>query len=110
MRYLAGQVIVFFLALLPTWAGAFYTRPAGIGAVANNMMEPVGLFANFVGSGSIVIGIGFLFGALVKYRQHKRNEMAAPISTVILLFIMAVVLLLLPFAYKLTQSGVPVHF
>ncbi|MES2219022.1 MAG: hypothetical protein V4501_11500 [Pseudomonadota bacterium] len=107
MRYLPIQVIVFFSGWYSTLALA--VRP-GIGGVANNLMDPVNMFANFIGSGSIVVGIAFLLAAFVKYNQHKRNEMAAPISTVIFLFIAGLLLLAIPFAYKLTQSGVPVHF
>jgi hypothetical protein len=108
MRYLPLQLIVFFFAIyLPELAMA---SSAGLGGVANNLMDPVNMFANFIGSGSIVVGIAFLLAAFVKYNQHKRNEMAAPISTVVFLFIMGLLLLAIPFAYKLTKSGVPVHF
>jgi hypothetical protein len=100
MRYLRFLWIVLFLSL----PGFVLAAPTGIGGVANNLMDPVNMFANFVGSGSIVVG------AFVKYNQHKRNEMAAPISTVIFLLVMGLILLAIPFAYKLTKSGVPVHF
>jgi hypothetical protein len=106
MRYLRFLWIVLFLSL----PGFVLAAPTGIGGVANNLMDPVNMFANFVGSGSIVVGIAFLMGAFVKYNQHKRNEMAAPISTVIFLLVMGLILLAIPFAYKLTKSGVPVHF
>jgi Ca2+/H+ antiporter len=108
MRYLPLQIIVFFLALAePLLAVA---APTGLGGVANNLMDPVNMFANFIGSGSIVVGIAFLLGAFVKYNQHKRNEMAAPMSTVVFLLVTGLILLAIPFAYKLTKSGVPIHF
>jgi intracellular multiplication protein IcmD len=108
MRYLPLQLIVFFSAVyMPVLAIA---APTGLGGVATNLLDPVNMFANFIGSGSIVVGIAFLLASFVKYNQHKRNEMAAPMSTVVFLLIMGLVLLAIPFAYKLTKSGVPVHF
>lgn len=77
----------------------------GIGGVANNLMEPVTILANFIGTIAIIIGISFLFAAFVKYMQHRVNPLAVPISTVVLLLVMGICLLLIPFLYKLTTSG-----
>jgi hypothetical protein len=55
-----------------------------------------------------VAGLTCLFASFLKYLQHRVNPIASPLSTVVMLFIMALVLILLPLAYKLTQNGVPI--
>jgi drug/metabolite transporter (DMT)-like permease len=79
----------------------------GIGEIANNIEEPVTLLANFVGAAAIAIGCSFVFSALVKYMRHRVNPYEVPISTVVVLLIMGILLLCLPLAYKLTESGFP---
>ena len=109
MQQLAVKIILLFLGLVSPAYALMPTRPSGLGQVANNLMDPVHMFANFIGSMSIIIGIGFLLASFQKYGQHRRNHMAAPISTVIFLFIMGVCLVCLPLLHKLTTSGVPIH-
>ncbi len=79
----------------------------GAGKVAENLMEPVSILANFIGSMSIIIGISCLFASFLKFMQNRVNPLMSPISTVIMLFIMGIVLLCLPLAYKLTEGGIP---
>jgi len=78
-------------------------KPAGVGAMANGLMEPVSVLTNFVMDGSMVVGIAFLFAAFVRYMQHRVNPLAAPTSSVVVLFIGGILLLLMPLAHKLTQ-------
>jgi hypothetical protein len=104
----------FFKILLVLWsfpAAAFaLERLHGVGAgkVAENLMEPVSILANFIGSMSIIIGVSCLFASFLKFMQNRVNPLISPISTVIMLFIMGVVLLCLPLAYKLTEGGIPI--
>lgn len=83
-------------------------KSSGFGLVAKNMMEPVGIMNDFVNSACFVMGIAFLFAALIKYIEHRRSPMMIPISTVIFLAIAGILLVLMPFAYMLTESGL--HF
>jgi hypothetical protein len=103
-------VFIFILLLLSVQSWATY-QPHGIGAgkVATNLMEPVSILANFIGSMSIVVGISCLFASVLKYMQHRVNPLVAPISTVIMLLVMGIILLCLPWAYKLTEGGVPIN-
>jgi hypothetical protein len=108
MPIIYQRILFFCLLCLPAFALAA-TNPAGMGQVANNMLEPVYLISNFVSSASIIIGGTCLFGSFLKYMQHRVNPLAAPIGTVLVLFIMGLVLVCLPLAYRLTESGVPFH-
>lgn len=104
------RTLIYYGFMFPVAAFAVTKPPlrSGIGGVANNLMEPVTIIANFVGTISIVIGLSFLLASFAKYMQHRKNEMAVPISTVVLLLIMGILLVCIPFAYKLTDAGVPI--
>jgi len=83
--------------------------PTGValGAVANNLLEPVEIASSFLSGISFILGVTSLFSAFLRYKHHRNNPLAYPISTIVLLFFLGSVLLLLPLTYKLTESGVP---
>lgn len=83
------------------------TGSLAIGAVANNLLQPVEMLSGFFSGASVIIGMSCLFGAFVRYRQYRTNPLASPISTVITLLVLGILLLLLPLVYKLTVSGIP---
>ncbi|MBV8803174.1 MAG: hypothetical protein JO131_09510, partial [Gammaproteobacteria bacterium] len=59
--YILRFLMVFFILLhssIVTAAGS-----GGVGEFANAMIEPVGLVANLITTGSVMIGVGCLFGA-----------------------------------------------
>lgn len=80
-------------------------RPSGVGGVAQNMMDPVTLFSDFVYTGCLVIGGSFIFASIVKYTEHRRNPLHVTMSTVVFLFVSGVLLLLLPFLSYLDSSA-----
>jgi hypothetical protein len=99
-------LLLFFCLLIPVLALAD-EEVVGIGKVASNILEPVLIVSDFVCSASIIIGVSSLFGALLKYMQHRVNPLAAPLSTVIVMLFVGIVLVALPFAYLLTENGIP---
>jgi hypothetical protein len=95
-------------ALLLLFPGIIFAyQGTGLGGVARNMMEPVTLFSDFVDTGCLVIGVGFLFASIVKYVEHRRSPLMVPISTVVFLLIAGTILVVLPFLPDLTGYGVP---
>lgn len=100
-----SRILLIFGCLLPGVVSA-----TSLGQVANNLMAPVFILTNFIASISLTIGISFIFASVIKYMQYRVNPLAVPISTVILLLIMGIVLVCLPWMYKLTGSGVPIQF
>jgi len=103
------KILIYMTALLSSFyfqAFAAYQRPTGIGGMANNMMDPVGLFSDFVYTGCIVIGGSFVFASIVKYFEHRRSPLMVPISTVVFLLIAGILLLLLPFLAYIDPNGV----
>lgn len=97
-------VITLFISMT-VWA--VKSDPTGLGAVAQNVMVPVSVAYDFVSTGCFVIGASFLFAFIIKYIEHRRSPLMVPISTVIFLLIAGILLILLPLAYKVTDSGIP---
>ncbi len=98
-------LLFFYFAVL-----AFAESGPGIGGVAQNILEPVVIISNFVSSTAIIIGVSCIFGAFIRYLQHRTNPLAHPISIVVVLLIMGIVLICLPLAYRLSGTGVPFGF
>jgi hypothetical protein len=98
-------IIITLMSFFIAQAFADSRHLAGFGGVAQNMMDPVGLFSDFVYTGCIIIGTSFLFASVVKYMEHRRSPLMVPISTVVFLFIAGAVLLLLPFLSYFTSYG-----
>ncbi len=86
-------------------ATASFAQGGGIGTVANNMMDPVTVFYQFIQSGCLLIGGGFIFASIVKYFEHRRSPLMVPISTVVFLLIAGTILVLLPLIGYVTQSA-----
>lgn len=105
MLFMNKFILWTLIFLMPDAALADKTE--SIGQVAGQLMEPVTILSNFIGNGSIIVGVMALFGALMRYMQHRVNPLASPISTVIILFILGIVLICLPFTYLLTGAGIP---
>lgn len=106
MKQLVLKVIILCLCPALVWAEA----GAGLGAVAQNLMEPVGFFSDFIQSGCLLIGGSFLFASIIKYFEHRRSPLMVPISTVVFLLIAGIILILLPLLSIITEHGVPYAF
>lgn len=100
-------IIIISYLLIPT--AALASELTSLGTVALNMVEPINIVADFIGTACMITGITMIFGAFLKYLQYRVNPLVAPISTIIMLFIFGVVLLCLPFIYLLTESGIEFH-
>jgi hypothetical protein len=81
-----------------------------IGDAARELMEPVTVLSSFIASGSIIVGVLALVGALMRYLQYRTNPLASPLSMVIVLLILGLLLIGLPFTYLLTGAGIPFSF
>jgi hypothetical protein len=73
----------------------------GLGSMARNIMEPVGLLSDFVTAACLIIGGSFLFASIIKYKEHRRSPLMVPISTVIFLVVAGLALIGLPFMWML---------
>jgi hypothetical protein len=94
-------------SLIPFIAHA--AKTSGLGEFAEDLLEPVAILSDFISTAALILAICSLFSALLRYMQYRVNPMAAPLSSVIFLFIMGLALLAIPFLYKLTGGGIPYH-
>lgn len=111
MKKRLSQVLFYFQCFLLTIysnmaSAAHRDDSVGIGGVADNLMEPVGLMADFVYSACIIIGASFIFASVIKYIEHKRSPLMVPIGTPIFLFVAGVALMCMPFLSLLTSSSI----
>lgn len=90
---------------MPCWVSATSIN-TGIGGVAENLMDPVRVFSDFIEAACLLIGSSFLFASIIKYIEHRRSPLMVSISTVIFLFIAGLVLLLLPLISYLSSSSI----
>jgi hypothetical protein len=83
-------------------------RPGeSFGDLANDLLGPVTVISDFVGTAAWIVGFSCLFASLFRYLQYRVNPLASPISTVIVLLVLGILLLCLPFTYLLTGTGIP---
>lgn len=105
------KIILSLFSLLlssSVWAaGHAYKVSYGIGAVADNMLVPVTIVAGFVSAACLVIGFSCEVAALIRYFEYRKNPLYVPISKVLWLIFLGAILLLLPFAYLITDNGLP---
>jgi hypothetical protein len=99
---------ILIMACLPALAQAGVNT--GFGGVAQNLMEPVTFFSDFIQTGCLLIGMSFLFASIIKYFEHRRSPLMVPISTVVFLLIAGIVLILLPLLSFMTEHGVHYTF
>lgn len=97
-----NRAILIVMSLFPAIAlAAFGQQPqGGLGDMASSMMGSTNFVRDTVGLGSLVVGGTFLFASFIRYKQYRINRLAAPLSTVITLFILGILLLGLGLAYK----------
>jgi hypothetical protein len=77
----------------------------GIGQMAENLMEPLGLVLHLIYVACFMAGGGFIFASIIKYMEHRQSPLMVPISLVVTLFFSGMILIFLPFLSYLTGNG-----
>ncbi len=102
---LSVKIIIIILSFLFAQISLAAQHMDGIGGFAESLMDPVGLFSQFMFAGCISIGGSFVFASIVKYVEHRRSPLMVPISTVVFLFVAGCALLAMPFfSYVYTHA------
>lgn len=104
------------LLMLITGLGLFYAgsvfassssgdAPAGsIGAVAENVQDSFGAIAKVITSGAYIAGMGFVLGAIFKFKAHKDNPTQIPIGTPIALLFIGAAMIFLPTIFSVAGT------
>jgi hypothetical protein len=93
MPLVAGLLISF-----PTLTWAF-----SLGELADNIYAPTAFVTKFIVFGCYAVGIALALAGIMQFKNHQQNAKLVPLSTPITLFILAGILLILPFLSK--QGG-----
>lgn len=67
-----------------------------IGDVADNIKDSFSSLAKLITAGSYVAGMGFVLGAIFKFKAHKDNPTQIPIGTPIALLFIGAAMIFLP--------------
>ena len=67
-----------------------------VGGVASQVVGSMEGLAQLITAGSLVAGMGFAVGAVLKFKQHKDNPTQIPVGTPIALIFIAAALIFLP--------------
>lgn len=73
--------------------------------VSRNLMEPLTVFTGTTYNIILVIGIAFLGGALIQYKNYRDNPSQTPINRSIFLLIFGLILIAVPLIAKLSSSA-----
>ena len=75
------------------------------GEVTGNVMSLAHNVGSIVSGICLILGIALFLGALVQYKQHRRNKLQTPISKPIVLAVLGIVLVLVPMLGQHTIGG-----
>jgi hypothetical protein len=94
--------VIGLLALFATEAMA--QSSSGFSGMVNQAKGQFESVTDLIGTISYIAGIGFLFKAILKFKEHNESKGQVPLSNAIVLFIVAGCLLGLPYMVSVSKS------
>lgn len=73
-----------------------------LGQIAQNMNGPIDMARQVFSFVSIVVGIFFLFSAFLRYLRFRQNSQEAPISSVVVYFLVGIAFICIPLAHQIS--------
>lgn len=95
-----------FIGLMIAAEAVFASGSQTLGTMAKSITESLAEVGKMITAGSYVGGLGFVIGALMKFKQHKDNPTQIPLGTPMTLLVMAVALLFLPTLLKFAAGTI----
>jgi hypothetical protein len=75
----------------------------GLGQISDNLVAgPLSIIHSFMDASCYIVGGILLINSYSRYRRYKISPTEIPISTVVIYFLLALIVLSLPFIYKLS--------
>ena len=93
-------LLILLPACLLLTAVATFAAVMSLGGVASQITQSMQGIATLMTSGSLVAGLGFAIGAVLKFKQHKDNPTQIPVGTPLALLFVAAALLFLPSMFQ----------
>lgn len=72
-----------------------FAQPQTLGYVSSGLTDVASLFSKFIMAAAFAIGFGFMLAGVLKYKSHRNNPSATPLSVPIFYFIFGIMLLLI---------------
>lgn len=105
-KYLLGfaaGIQLFFANVV--FAAASGSAPSGtIGEVASNLQQSFGSLAEVITAGAYIAGMGFVMGAIFKFKAHKDAPTQIPIGTPIALLFIGAAMIFLPQVFSIAGT------
>lgn len=90
------------LALLTTEAMA--QSATGLSGMIRQSQDQFSTVTDLISTISYIAGIGFMFKAILKFKEHNESKGQVPLSNAIVLFVVAGCLLGLPYMVSVSKS------
>lgn len=95
-----------FIGFMVAVEAAFAGGGKSMGDMAKSMTTSLGEVGKMITAASYVGGLGFVIGALMKFKQHKDNPTQVPLGTPMTLLVMAIALLFLPTLLEFSSTTI----
>jgi intracellular multiplication protein IcmD len=76
-----------------------------LGDVSQTALEPLSGIKKIMVAISVIAGIAFLMGAVIQYRDHRKNPIQVTISKPIVYFILGVIFIAIPYITGISSSA-----
>jgi intracellular multiplication protein IcmD len=76
-----------------------------LGDVSQAALEPLTGLKKIIMAVSLITGIAFLMGAIIQYRDHRKNPIQVPLSKPIVYLILSIVFIAMPYWTQLSESA-----
>lgn len=76
-----------------------------IGSASANVMEPLSIFTNGLYNICYILGVGFILGSIIRFREYRQNPSQTPISRPIAILCFGLIFIAVPIIAKLSSSA-----
>lgn len=94
------------LGLVALFMTEAMAQSGGVAAMISGANTQFQAVTDLISTISYIAGIGFLFKAILKFKEHNESKGQVPLSNAIVLFVVAGLLLTLPYIYSVSSSTV----
>lgn len=99
-----GKILGMTALLALFMADAMAQSSTGFSGMVKQGQEQFATVTDLISTISYIAGIGFMFKAILKFKEHNESKGQVPLSNAIVLFIVAGCLLGLPYMVSVSKS------
>lgn len=100
------NILIYSVGLISTCLGTSAFSQVSLEQVVQNVNVQSVSLAAIISDVSLVAGIGFLFAALFKFDQHKKNPTQVPIGQPLTLLLISAMLTCVPVVMPMLQAAI----